>query len=265
MLASLRSNALQEDTDQSQQQCCLRYSFGLHTRSVKSLMPAGMYGTRRLMLPCKPWLTDSTMRLSSARRTCLLPATVVVQGTRLQAPLNSLPGLMGLLLKLAAPLLLGYTTERHQDFFGSSLQGGMEHQFVDWDLFHDISPISIHNEDDLSSFHIEPQSNTSSSHEWIGAQHYSPPQFHSDQDLSLEETIADTVIDTDTSRSSITQTWTQQSLQQKSQHKRKRSDSHQRSLQSDNLDEQDTQQIPYCSTQQNQGLSPQCSSHGSAC
>ena len=141
----------------------------------------------------------------------------------------------------------------------------MEHQFVDWDLFHDISPISIHDEEDLSSLHIEPQSNTSSSHEWIGAQHYSPPQFHSDQDLSLEKTIADTVIDTDTSRSSITQTWTQQSLQQKSQRKRKRSDCHQRSLQSDNFDEQDTQQNHYCSIQQNQGLSPQSSSHRSAC
>ena len=100
---------------------------------------------------------------------------------------------------------------------------------------------------------------------WIGAQHYSPPQFHSDQDLSLEKTIADTVIDTDTSGSSITQTWTQRSLQQKSQRKRKRSNCHQRSLQSDNFDEQDTQQNHFCSIQQNQGLSPQCSSHSSAC
>ena len=79
--------------------------------------------------------------------------------------------------------------ERHQDFSVSSVQAGMEHQFVDWDLFHDISPISIHNEDDLSSFHIEPQSNISSSRVWIGAQHYSPPQFHTDQDHSLEKTL----------------------------------------------------------------------------
>ena len=60
------------------------------------------------MLPCNPWLTDSTMRLSSARHTCVFPATGVVQGSRLHVPINSLPGLREAFLKFVALFLLGF-------------------------------------------------------------------------------------------------------------------------------------------------------------
>ena len=109
----------------------------------------------------------------------------------------------------------------------SSLIGGMEWNHVDWQLFQDISPISVHCDEDLSSFCVEPVSYSSSSHAWIGAQPNSPSKADSQQGSAYEATIADTVIDSDSSRISLTQTWTQKSTQPKSQQKRKRSNSSQ--------------------------------------
>ena len=109
----------------------------------------------------------------------------------------------------------------------SSLIGGMEWNHVDWQLFQDISPISAHCDEDLSSFCVEPVSCSSSSHAWIGAQPNSPSKADSQQGSPYEATIADTVIDSDSSRISLTQTWTQKSTQPKLQQKRKRSNSSQ--------------------------------------
>ena len=105
-----------------------------------------------------------------------------------------------------------------------NLIGGMEWEHVDWQLFQDISPISVHCDEDLSSFCVEPISHSSSSHAWIGAQPHSPAKTDSQQNSAYEATIADTVIDSESSKVSTTQTWTQHSAQQKPTQKRKRSD-----------------------------------------
>ena len=102
------------------------------------------------------------------------------------------------------------------------LYGGME-GYVDWQLFQAISPISVHHEDDISPFHERGSaSGHSSPHDWIGAQHYSPPFSEPSARSSFAKTIADTIIDTESSGFTLTQTWTQRSTQQKPQQKRKR-------------------------------------------
>ena len=102
------------------------------------------------------------------------------------------------------------------------LHGGME-GYVDWQLFQAISPISVHHEDDISPFHERGStSDHSSPHDWIGAQHYSPPFSEPSARSSFAKTIADKIIDTESSGFTLTQTWTQRSTQQKPQQKRKR-------------------------------------------
>ena len=100
----------------------------------------------------------------------------------------------------------------------------MEWEHVDWQLFQDISPISVHCDEDLSSFCVEPISYSSSSHAWIGAQPHSPAKTNPQHNSAYEATIADTVLDSESSKVSTTQTWTQHSAQQKPTQKRKRSD-----------------------------------------
>ena len=103
-----------------------------------------------------------------------------------------------------------------------SLSGGMEHQnHVDWQLFQDIYPISFHEEEEISSFHVYPDACQSSSDDWIGAQQYCPPILESQNGSSFEGTVADTVLHTESSSLATTQIWTQKSLQQKSQPKKK--------------------------------------------
>ena len=103
-----------------------------------------------------------------------------------------------------------------------NLHGGME-GYVDWQLFQAISPISVHHEDDISPFHERGSSSDHSSpHDWIGAQHYSPPFSEPSARSSFARTIADTIIDAESSGITLAQTWTQRSAQQKPQQKRKR-------------------------------------------